>query len=332
MPRLVRLSLRVWQVSPQGGIAPFRYPLFPSGYDAETLGSTSPLPSPDGRWIAFSQFGGDYDLHLLNVASGRERRITHFGRHPTGRYTYATVLIADWSSEGDAVLLAVVAGEDLSESDEGDLLIPDASYGHYTYSLVTGAIQSVPLPKTFEPLSWLPDDRFIGVLPGRSIRDDKLVILRPGKSGEIAVAAINVSLYQARASVDGKWLVGLHKDSGGPLVEGTAQIVKVNLATMAVTSLVPLGWWSGNEQPALSPDDKHVAYKREKREHETYFTPQESLFLDRQKIYSCPRPIDFKWVDDRMIAIACQDEVVVLDTNSGRTLGQYKIVSAEAGH
>ncbi len=320
VPQLVVLARRVWEVSPRGSIAPFPL-LYPPGYDSEVQGATVPLPSPDGRWIAFGDFGDDYDIHLLDVGLDRERRITRFGRPPGRGHTWVAALIDGWSADSRMLLVYVTHGETIAE--EGMGAVPKAPYGFYVYDPATSTTKPLTLPKEFEFIAWLRDGRFVGVLPGRLPRDDKLVILRPGEARETRIRGVFSS--SAQVSTDGKWLVGLHTENGRIPGKGTAQIVKVNLATMAVTPLVNLTSWSGNERPALSPDDKHVAYKREKQKHPLYYTPQESLFVDGRLIYSCPGPIDFKWVNDRMIAVACQESVLVLNSATGKILSRHQL-------
>ena len=314
---------RVWRVDSMGRVKPLPY-------DENVLGQTMPVPSPDGRWIAFVDPAVDFDIHLLDVQTLRERRITRFGRPPTTGYTWVEVVPEDWSPHSRRLLLQVASGG--TDSEDGDLKVPKAPYGFYIYDLSTGTTQPVTLPKEFQFVGWLRDGRFVGVLPGRLPREDRVVIVRAGETKETEVEAINGSSYQTSVSADGKWLVGLHADNGGPPGEGTAQILKVNLSTIEATPLVTLSSWSANERPALSPDDKHVAYKREKREHAIYHTPQESLFVDDRALYSCSGTADFRWVDNRMIALACQDEVLVLDANSGKTLSKYKLPPLQVRH
>jgi WD40-like Beta Propeller Repeat len=316
------LVYRVWRVGGNGRVVPLPYGFSDSYFDS-VEGSTAPSPSPDGRWIAYGNGNGDYEIHLLNVGTLRQLKITHWGAPPTIRSVSVNVLIDGWSPDSRRLLLNVTPGEDTTE--RGDLAIPKALYGFYEYDVASGRTTPVRLPARFAFVAWIPGGCFVGVLPGGFPPESHLVMLRPGQGGATRVTTLNASLYQTRVSMDGKWLVGLHTENGGQPGKGPAQIVKVNLRTMAVRSLMTLNWWSGNEQPALSPDDKQVAYKREKLEHETYYTPREGLFVDGRRIYSCPGPIDFKWVDDRMIALACQDDVLVLDADGGTILSKNKL-------
>lgn len=324
------LLYRVWRVGVHGRVVPFPHD-FPDSYVDSVQGSTAPSLSPDGRWVAYgNQSTDDYDIHLLNARTLRQHEITHWGKPGTINSVSVDVLIAGWSPDSQKVLLNVTRGEDISE--EGEITIPKAPYGFHEYEVASRKDVPVRLPGGFAFVAWVPGGRFIGVMSGGLPSDDKLVMLRSGKAGQTEITAINTSPYQARASRDRKWLVGLHSGNGRMPGNGTAQIVKVNMATLTATPLVTLSSWSGNERPALSPDDKHVAYKREKREHETYYTPRESLFVDDRSIYSCSGTIDFEWVDDRMIALACQDEVLVLDMRNGRTLGKQKLAPSQARH
>jgi hypothetical protein len=310
---LVAFQSRVWRVGPGSQIEPFPY-VFPSSYDASILGSTLPTPSPDGQWIAFGRFDADadYDIHLLNVKSGQEHRISYFGQRPKRGYTYADALIAAWSPDSRHLLFVVAPGETTSE--EGELAIPKAPYGFYVYSLITQTTQRVSLPKGFQVNAWLPGGRFLGVLPARRAHEeDKLVILRPGRRQEVAIKTSVGVPNQARATADGKWLVGVVSSKR----RGTAEIIKINLATMSVRRLVSLRSFTGNERPALSPDARSVAYKEQIRRVKG-IPPQERLFVNSRNLYSCPAPLDFQWIDDQRIAVECQDQVLVLNTAGGQ--------------
>ncbi len=51
--------------------------------------------------------------------------------------------------------------------------------------------------------------------------------------------------------------------------------------------------------------------------------PDEALIVDGRTLYSCHGLINYKWLDARSIAAACQGEVVVLDTATGQPVGRY---------
>ncbi len=293
-------------------------------------GSTQPKPSPDGRWIAYGNRAEDYDIHLLNVRTSHQHTITRWGRPPTIGSVSVDVLIDGWSPGSRRLLLYTTSGEDLF--GQGRLAVPNACYGFYEYDVASRKVTAVPLPKSFGFVAWLRNGRFVGVIPGRLPADDKLVLLRPGEAGQTEIRAVNTFPYQARVSRDRKWLVGLHSESGRLPGKGTARIVKVNLRTMAATPLVALASWSGNEQPTLSPDDKQVAYKRQASHTGLYFAIQESLYVDTRQMYSCSGMIDFEWVDSGRIVLACHDQVLVLDTNSAKTLSNYKLAPVQTPH
>jgi hypothetical protein len=305
---LIALRHRVWQIGLQGQIAPFPYE-FPGCCDETLSGSTAPSPSPDGRWIAF---GRDFNIHLLNVSSRQEHQITWFGQQPRRGYTYAEVLIGAWSSDSRQIVLVVAPGETATEW--GELLVPDAPYGFYVYNCATGTAQPVALPKTFQLKAWLPDGRFLGVIPGRRpYEGDKLVMFRPGDAEGAAIRAPTGSPTHVQVSADGEWLIGLLAGDAGQ--RGTTQIVKINLATMSVTPLVSLSSWTGNERPALSPRGEHISYL-----HTTGMVkgiPQQTLIVDQRPLYACHAPIDYRWVGGRTIAVACQDQVLLLDAVAG---------------
>lgn len=314
------LLYRVWSVDAHGQVVPFPY-AFPKSYIDSAHGSTVPVPSPDGRWIAFGDSGGDHDAHLLDVDSLRQHRITRLGKPATFRSVSIDVLLDGWSPDSRRLLLYVTHGEDASE--EGELKVPAAGYGFYEYDVVSGKISAVSLPKAFEFVAWLRDGRFVGVIPGHLPHDDELVTLRPGDAQASPVGAVTGWPIQAQVSANGKWLVGLHADDGQLPGQGAARIVRVNLKTMAATPLVSLGSWSGNERPALSADGSRLAYRRDRRR--VGRGPQESLFVNGKQMYACPGMIDFRWVGRRMIALACQDRVAILDADTGIVLSRRRV-------
>ncbi len=324
--RLILLQHKLWQVSSQGRITAFPYS-FPSGYDDELAGSTLPLPSPDGRWIAFGQFGADYDLHLLDVRSGRERRITRLGQPPRDGYVWVSVLLDGWSPDSRQILFAVAPGE-TGASESGELAVPQACYGFYIYDLATGRAHAVELPRDFQFAAWLRDGRFLGVIPAqRPQEDERLVMLRPGDTQGLTVTAKEGTPHHVRVSADRKWLIGLVVGSGEQ--RATARIVKINVSAMSVVPLASLSSWTGNEGPALSPPDgEHFSYALETRM--VRGIPEETLFVDGGLLYSCHGPIDYGWVDERSIAVTCQDQVLVLNSTSGKTMGRYSLGPASA--
>ncbi|MGH9431861.1 MAG: TolB family protein [Terriglobia bacterium] len=312
--RLVVLQHRVWRVGSQGQIEPFAF-AYPPWYDDNLQGSTLPSPSPDGRWIAF---GRQYDAYLLDVSSRQERRITKFGRAPHRRYVYVDVLIDGWSPDSSELLLAVGHGEDTSE--EGDLLVPKAPFGFYVYNLTAGTTKPVALPKTFEYRAWLPDGRILGVVPARVPGEgERLVTLRPGDARVVPVRVPIGALSHVQVSEDGKWMVGLLVGKRQP--HKTARIVKINLGTMSITLLASLGSWTGNERPAVSPHGEHFSYVR--MTQMVKGIPQEEIIVGERTLYSCPGPIDYRWVSGHTIALSCRNEVEVLDAPSGRALSSY---------
>ena len=320
------LCYRLWKVGPHGQITPFRYD-FPAPYEGGLLGSTAPSPSPDGRWIAFGQARGDHDLHLLDVRLGMERRITRLGQPARSGYTSADVLFDGWSPDSRAFLFTVVSGE--TSSEWGELQVPDAAYGSYIYNLADGTTRRVILPKGFEFVAWLSDGRFLGVIAAQRHQEpNRPVLLRPGDVQGTEVKTQAGYPEQVQASADGKWLTGLLV--GSAREHGTAQIVKINASTMAVLPLASLSSWTGNERPALSPPDgEHFSYTLQTRMVKGI--PEDTLFVDGRLLRSCRGPIDYRWVDQRSIALACQDEVLVLDSTSGKTMGRHSLAPASAG-
>lgn len=320
-PWLVLLVNQVWDVDSQGQIVPFHYE-FPKAISGSLQGSTLPLPSPDGRWIAFGDFGGDYDAHLLDTSTLHQDRITRLGLAPRINTVEVQVMIAGWSYYSRHLLLFVAPGEDTSE--EGDLKIPAACYGFRDYDIASRKLIGMSLPKEFQFVAWLPDGRLLGLVPGPSPCESKLVTfsVRDGRESQIGPPLVNAG--QMKASPDYQWVFGVLgigecKDSQDQ------EIAKINLRTGKATVLIPSAPWAANQWPALSPDRQHFSYM-----HQSGLVngvPQMSLFVDNRRIYFCPGLMDYQWAGNRHIALACiksqrplAGDVMTLDVNTGKTL------------
>lgn len=318
---LVLLVNQVWDVDSQGQIVPFHYE-FPKAISGSLQGSTLPLPSPDGRWIAFGDFGGDYEAHLLDTSTLHQDCITRLGLAPRINTVEVQVMIAGWSYDSRHLLLFVAPGEDTSE--EGDLKIPAACYGFRDYDVASRKLTGVALPKEFQFVAWLPDNRLLGLVPGPSPCENKFVAFstRNGRENQIGPLLVNASQMKTSAdcqSVLGVFGVGKCEDSQ------KQEIAKIDLQTGKATVLVPAAPWAENQRPALSPNGQRFSYIH--RSGLVSGVPQESLFVNNRQIYFCPGQMDYQWAGNRHIALACLKsqrpfvgDVVTLDVNTGKTL------------
>ena len=332
--RIVVLLGKVWSVSPEGQIESFPYK-FPAGSFGGVFGSTEPLPSPNSRWIVFSRdldcTGYPFtecgnDLHLLEVESGRERRITSFGQPRGAQYASVDVLMTVWSTDSRQILFSVVPGETSGAAEEWghDLLVRKADYGFHIYDLATATIHSVTLPKDFQFQAWLPDGSFLGAISKAPPCAEKLLKFRFGDTQGADVGAPNGSLDQVKVSSDGKWIIG-YMDGGCQQPE-TAQLIKIDLSDMAATPVVPLAAWAENQWPDFSPDGDHISYVHQQDMVEGIY--DESLIVDGRPVYACRGSMNYKWVDERSIAAACENEVVVLDVSTRTVLSRLMVPPA----
>lgn len=318
---LVVLYRGVWRVGARGEIAPF--PLgFPKGRFESLQGITDPLPSPDGQWVAFGDFGGDYDAHLLDARTLRQHRITRLGARPTISSVFVAVLLDGWSPDSRRLLLYVAPGEDTSE--EGNLEIPAACYGFRYYDVASRKLTGMALPKEFQFVAWLPDDRLLGLVPGPSPCESKLVTFSVGDGRESQIGPPLVNPSQMKASADYQWALGT-LGIGACKDPQNQEIAKINLRTGKATVLVPPAPWAENRWPALSPDGARLSYVRQRSV--MYGNPQESLFVDGRKIYFCPGWMEYQWAGNRHITVAClksqrplDGDVLTLDVTTGKTL------------
>lgn len=319
--KMVVLLNRVWQVQAQGQIAPVHYRVA-KNHDDGVQSWPPPLPSPDGRWITFGNAAEDFDVHLLDVYTLRGRRITWLGQPPRLGYSFAVAQAAGWSANSRRILISVTPGE--VDSDEGQYDIPKITYGFYIYDLTSNRVSFVALPKQFDFVAWLPDGRLLGLVPGPSPCESKLVTfsVRDGRESQIGPPLVNAG--QMKASPDYQWVFGVLgigecKDSQDQ------EIAKINLRTGKATVLIPSAPWAANQWPALSPDRQHFSYM-----HQSGLVngvPQMSLFVDNRRIYFCPGLMDYQWAGNRHIALACiksqrplAGDVMTLDVNTGKTL------------
>ena len=318
--RLVNLQHRVWQVDPLRKIEPFSYQ-FPVAMHANVFGSTEPLPSPDSRWVVFSREHAHVgytapgeDLHLLGVSSGQERQITRFGRPQGKRYASVEVVVTAWSADSRQILFAVIPGETTGPAEEWgeDLLVRKAPYGFYTYDVAKGTSHRLRLPKEFRFGAWLPDGSFLGTDSETKPCEQRLLLFREGEAHGTAVGAPSGSPSQLQVSDDGKMVIGYF--GGGCEQPETAAITKINLETKVATQVVTMSPWAENQSPAFSPDGNHISYT-----HRTGMVAgilHESLIVDGRPLYSCQGGINYRWIDERSIAAACQNEVLVLDVTA----------------
>lgn len=329
--RMVVLLNMVWQVGPQGQIAPFQCRVA-KGYREGLQGWTPPLPSPDGRWITFGDDARDYDVHLLDARTLQERRITWFGRRPRLGYTFVAARAVGWSANSREILLSVTPGE--IDPDEGQQKILGAAYGFYIYDLPSGRVGRVPLPRRFQFAAWLPDGRLLGALPGPTPCDDKLLVFGVSSTLGTPVGALPGPI-QIRTSAAGRWAIGGFLIGGCRHGESPkAEIAKVDLRTGSATVLVPPAPWTENQWPDLSPDGQHFSYTG--RRGMVRGVPHECLFVGGRQIYSCPGRIDYQWVGSERIALACVKsptplaaELLTLDARTGRRLYRYSLSTAQ---
>jgi len=311
--RLLKLSGTIWRVTPQGKVEPFRYNFSQMGdYGLVDFGSTSPLPSPNSRWIVF---GRDNNLHLLNVATGRERTLTQYGRPFAWPYTSVEVLISAWSPDSGRILFAVVSGETdcPAEDCEHDRLIRKAPYGFYVYDLETERTRRIPVPKGFKFSAWLPDGRFLGRVSTVNMKpcEERLEIFAQGERRGTEVGAPLGSPGQLEVSSDGRWAVG---DFSVACDEpAKAQLVKIDLQRRSATLVMPPAPWAENQQPHFSPAANHVAYVHQDP-IDDHGVPDTHLIVDNEPLSSCHGYINYEWIDERSIAVSCPGKAVDIVT------------------
>jgi hypothetical protein len=310
--RLLQLSGKIWRVTPQGKIEPFRYNFSKIDRGLADFGSTLPLPSPNSRWIVF---GRDNNLHLLNVATGRERTLTEYGRPYAWPYTSVEVLISAWSPDSRRILFAVVPGETdcPAEDCEHDRLVRKAPYGFYIYDLKTERARRIPVPQGFKFSAWLPDGRFLARVTVTTTKrcEERLAIFALGEVHGTEVGATFGSPGQMDASPDGRWAIGYF--GVGCDEPEKAQLMKVDLQRRSARLVMPPAPWSENQQPHFSPAADQVAYVHQ-GPLDGHGVPDTHLVVNGEPLSSCHGYIDYEWIDERRIAVFCPGKGVDIVT------------------
>jgi hypothetical protein len=108
-----------------------------------------------------------------------------------------------------------------------------------------------------------------------------------------------------------------------------AQILKIDLTSNAYTVVTQPVSSAENQRPTLSLNNGHIAYIH--RRGIVDGIPQESLIVDGRDVFFCDNHsgkisfMQYTWVDEQRVALACTREAVVLDVKSGTVLGRSPV-------
>ena len=201
-----------------------------SGAGADSTGS----PSPDGRFLSFSDPESGGDLAVWDIASGTKRRLTN-----KDRSTAEAVLASTWSPDGRKIAFVW-----LTKNMTGELRI-------------IGSDGSAPrtLGEVW-PLDWSPDSSsLVAMVPKTKASPERLAIVSvaDGSVRPLGTAdqPIDSPSWHARYSADGKFIVyDDRQQDGSPkhdiFITSTDGTLSVPLVTHPADDQL-LGWVPGSD-------------------------------------------------------------------------------------
>lgn len=311
-------QVSVWRVWSSGIVErlPFQ---FTNEGGTSGLGDVGPVVSPDQRWIAFAR---DNDLWLLEVETGKEKQITHVGQPFDESYVSVFIYITAWSSDSGKLLYHVSHGVYGCEGDCPDLQIRPQEYGFYIYDLKNGTTRRLKVPGELEipgPLqAWLPNGDLILTPQDAEYLNERLVRFDALTKTEEPLGTPRGGCGQLDVTQDGRWLVATFHATGND-----NQIIKIDLQSNAVHEVSKKGGWAEYQWPRFSPSGSRIAFVHSLQQ--PHATPQETLVVEERQVYACAERIDFQWIDDTAIAVVCQNELIIVDAETGEEKGRHPL-------
>lgn len=308
----------VWRIGSEGSSKRLSLKLDAEQSGALGRGSTLPLPSPDGRWLAFTR---ENDVWLLDPDTGESRRITHVGAPADDHYLAVFVYLTAWSPDSSRILYHVAAG--LAEDAEGEGPVLKERPREYGYFIFDRAEETqLPLELHGQFQAWLPDGDFLLLPEETRPLVQPLLRFNPLTKTLAAVGSLLGWYGQISVSADGRWaLAGVGQQAEGRL---TTQLIRIDLATGETSPVTPVGEWADYQWPRFSPSARFIAYVRQ-HEMDTDSWPRQSLVVDDRSVYFCagfPKRLDFAWINDRSLVASCGDEIVILNAANGKVKGK----------
>jgi hypothetical protein len=272
------------------------------GSGAIYAGEDFPAPSPDGRYVAYVR---DRTLRLFDTTTSRDRQISPRAGSDSGQ-TAEEVLITIWSVDGTK-LLYHRAGSDQST--------------YWIYDMLRDTSAAVSLPAGF--LVW--------------VRDDEFILEETAKSGRRSVSRWRIGdattrpflpgaddFGQFRRSRDGRSLVALKGISGK-----SSQVVRIDVASGAISPITPLGNWGEYQRPVFSPSGKQVAYF-----HKTGMSSgiiSGDVVVDGKPVAKFTHTGKLEWVNERVLGVRDSCSFLVVDTETKTTLASQPVPDGLSG-
>lgn len=307
-------QVSVWRVASNGTAESLPFQFGEACSFSLGIGGTEPLPSPDQRWIAFAR---DNNLWLLDVPLMEATQITHVGKPYNQRYASVDVFITAWSPDSRRVLYHVTPGmTDCIDCQRPDWEMRPADYGFYVYDLEEKSTRPIELPGSFH--AWLPDGDFLLSSNERGSVGKQLLRF-DWEEGTVEPITDRRGWYgQFDSSFDGRWLLThVHDWRKG-------QILKLNVQDGGIFPVTPWGSMAEYQWPQFSPSGADISYVWQEGLDDSG-TPRQTLVVNNRPIYRCDGGVDFHWIDNGTIALACQDKLIVVDTETGDEKGRVQL-------
>jgi Tol biopolymer transport system component len=295
-------------------------------------GSTDPLLSPDGRYLAFTK---NNDLWLFDSETGKRRQLTKIAVEPTKRFNGASVLTSAWSPDSKEILYYVdeeipLAGEGGQEVAYPQAIRKPIQFGFHIYNLPLGRSRSVNIPhtgiddhdsNTLYYQAWLRDGTYI-VTDASGTTGVFIVDPKSGRIQPIATGTGALDFGQIAASSDGKFIVSTRA------VGDRSKIVKIDLPTEDITTLSPEGTFAEYQWPRISPSGRHISYAR--IVHSPPTSQETAFIVDGKVIFHTngpqqPAPL-MQWIDDNTIAVSDRDDIIIVNAQNGAEINRYKVI------
>ena len=306
VPRYFVVGHRPWRMSADNTLTRYELQVLPK--DLALYGTPEISISPDMRSAVI---GRTRDLFLIDLQSGLEQQISHFGQEWDAEFAAVQVRFTAWAADSKSVLFCVEPDYPFTDSDAKSRM-RRFSYGFYKYDVPAKSVHKASGMIEFKVL--LPDGRMIGADRRKSYPAQELRWVRAGKLGPIFIRGLT-GASQVAASADNEWLLA------AVLTESTSQIYAIDVNRAKAEAISPKGRFAEYQWPSFSPSGKHRAYVQEGPVHSGLVA--DDLIIDGAKKFACGTRVNYAWIDEQRIGLLCEPKVYVLDAASGAILAQH---------
>jgi hypothetical protein len=272
----------VWSVSADGTTAQVPFP--ESGLTTTLgrlgAGSDGPLPSPDGKRVAYVEGGADdgtlvvrdIDAGVSTVVAAKKDR--------------SELLITAWSSNGKRLLYSVAP----LDGANGTIAQPDSSVLYFfVHDLDAHSTESVEMPCEFQ--AWLASGEFL-------VACEASTVLARVRGKSMVRLPKNHERY-SQVSVGDNGTIAFVADDAG-----VSRVIAMDPSSFGERVVSADGKFGQYQFPKASPSGKHVAY--------AHLVPigggrrRMDVIVDRGSI---ARDVsDYAWIDDEGIAVSRDDQ------------------------